>query len=382
MNRIDEINRERILWCCAERGVTADQLAHDVGISAATMAKFLADECGLTYPQLKRIADYFGRGVLFFAEDGPVDANAAHTVQYRTLTGQKPDLSFRVRKLIESVERQRELYLALRDELQPGDFPVFRMPTVPNRDPSAAAVAARVWLGLQGVNTFESYRAAVQRKGILVFRSNGYAGAWQIPRESPILGFSLWDDRCPVIFVRKTVWETQQTFTLMHELGHLLLHRQSSIDDDADMHARQGHEAEANAFAGALLVPDDVLRGVRDQDRPQQPENFDQWLVGPRRALGVSTEVILRRLLDAGRLPQDLYVAYRAYVARLPAPEDEGGNRAFRHREPKHIFGDVFVRTVLHALQAQRITLTKASSYLDGIKLSDIRQLEQHLAAA
>ena len=150
----------------------------------------------------------------------------------------------------------------------------------------------------------------------------------------------------------------------MHELGHLILHRASSIDDDADMHSHVGQEREANAFAGHLLVPDAMLAQVRDDERPAAVEHFDTWLSTYRQRWGVSGEVILRRLLDTGRLSQERYAAYRAHVRGLVvADEDSGGNRAYRHREPKHIFGDMFVKTVLSAFGSRRITATKACSY-------------------
>ena len=380
MERIESINRQRIQWCCAERGVTPEDLAREVGISPITFAKFLDEEVGLTFLQLRKIAEYFGRGVLFFLDEGPAETERVHTVQYRTLAGIKPGMSYQVKKLIERVERQRELYLALRDDLSPDDYPTFVPPRVFATDLPRTAVDIRRWLGLGQQNTFEAYRAAVQAKGILVFRTNGYAGQWQIPKESPILGFALYDARCPVIVVRKSQWETQQTFTLMHELGHLLLHHESSIDDEADMQSRLGHERQANSFAGNLLVPDEVLNSLRDDERPANVMNYDEWLKPLCKMLGVSTEVILRRLLEAGRIEQDEYAAYRAYVASLPVRDEEGGNRMYRFREPKHIFGETYVRTVLDALSARRITTTKASSYLDGIKLSDIHQLERHIA--
>ena len=380
MERLESINRQRILWCCAERGVAPEELAREVGISPNTLAKFLDEGAGLTFVQLRKIAEYFGRGVLFFLEQEPAEAERVHTVQYRTLAGIKPGLSYEVKKLIERVERQRELYLALRDDLNDDDYPVFSPPDVDLTELSRTTAHIRRWLGLGQQNTFEAYRAAVQAKGILVFRTNGYAGQWQIPKESPILGFALYDARCPVIVVRKSQWETQQTFTLMHELGHLILHRESSIDDDADMQSRLGNERQANAFAGRLLVPEEALSGLRDDELPADVSNYDEWLKPLRRTLGVSTEVILRRLLEAGRITQDNYGAYRAYVAALPARDEEGGNRMYRFREPKHIFGETYVRTVLDALSARRITTTKASSYLDGIKLSDIHQLERHIA--
>lgn len=382
MDRIESINRDRISWCARERGLSIDEVAREAGVPAKALALLMDDGTGLTFAQLRKLADYFGRGVLFFLDQGPVDEDRVHTVQYRTLTGQKPELSNAVRKLIERVERQRELYLSLREDLHTEDYPVFEPINVRADQPAAAAAAVRAWLRLAHANTFDAYRAAVEAKGILVFRSNGYAGRWQIAKESSILGFSLYSDTCPVIVVKKVRTETQQTFTLMHELGHLMLHRASSIDDDADMHSHVGQERDANAFAGHLLVPDAQLATIRDDERPAAVEHFDAWLAQYRQRWGVSGEVILRRLLDAGRLTQERYTAYRTYVRGLPFDdEDEAtGSRLYRHREPKHIFGDTFVRTVLGAFNARRITATKACSYLDGLKLSDLRTLEQHIA--
>ena len=340
----------------------------------------MEDGTGLTFGQLRKLADYFGRGALFFLDEGAVDEEHAHTVQYRTLANQKPELSPAIRKLIERVERQRELYVALREDIHTEDYPVFRPIDLRNEQPGAAAAMVRRWLGLGQENTFDAPRRD---------RSEGHLGLPQQwlrrsladTEESPILGFSLYSDVCPVIVVKKLRWEAKQTFTLMHELGHLMLHRASSIDDDADMHSHVGNEREANAFAAHLLVPDAWLAQVPDNLRPAAVESFDAWLAPYREQWGVSGEVILRRLLDVGRLPQQLYTAYRNHFHNFPFDDDEtGGNRAYRYREPMHIFGDAFVRVVLNALSARRITETKASSYLDGLKLSDLHNLERHVA--
>jgi Zn-dependent peptidase ImmA (M78 family) len=215
---------------------------------------------------------------------------------------------------------------------------------------------------------------------VLVFRSNGYNGKWQIPKEDPILGFTLYDATCPVIVIKKQPWETRQSFTLMHELGHLLLHKASSIDDEEDLESHRGREREANAFSGYLLVPDHFLARINDAERPNEVSQYDDWLEAPRRGWGVSGEMILRRLLDVGRLPQRHYTAYRKWQGELVIPQREGGTRLYRHREPKHVFGDPFVRTVLDALHARHVTLAKASSYLDSLKIKDLHQLERHYA--
>lgn len=381
MERIQSINPDRLAWCCADRGVTLEACAAEVGIAAANLEKVMAGEPGLTFNQLRKLAEFFGRGVLFFLEPGPVDEAQVHTPQFRTLANQKPELSARIKALIERVERQRAIFLSLREELDDADLPRFAPPDLARLDIPAAARVVRQWLGLADTNDFESYRRAVEAKGLLVFQSNGYTGKWQIAKESPILGFSLYDPECPVIVVKKQSAESRQSFTLMHELGHLLLHKTSSIDDERDMHSHEGMERDANAFAGHLLVPDAFLKSIRDSERPAEAAGFDDWLAEQRKAWGVSGEVILLRLMGAGRLLRRDYAAYRAWRDQpLAVKEEDRGNRKWRHREPMHVFGDTFVRTVLDSLSARNITLAKASSYLDNLKIKDVHQLEQFYA--
>ncbi|MDP2828921.1 MAG: XRE family transcriptional regulator [Sulfuricellaceae bacterium] len=380
MERIQSINPERIAWCCADLGITPGELAAETGVSASTLEHVMAREDGMTFNQLRKIADHFGRGVLFFLEEGPVDEAQVHSPQFRTLANQKPELSAKLKALIERVEKQREVYLSLREDLDDADRPRFSPPDLPRQDLREAARIARLWLGLNDQNSFDTYREALESRGVLVFRSNGYNGKWQIAKQNPILGFSLYDLACPVIVVKKQDWDTRQSFTLMHELGHLLLHKTSSIDDERDLQSHRGHEREANAFAGYLLVPDAFLVGILDAERPDEVSQYDYWLERQRKAWGVSGEMILRRLLDAGRLPQSQYEAYRQWTAQSVVVQSEGGNREWRHREPRHIFGDTFVRTVLDALYARHITLAKASGYLDNLKIKDLHQLERYYA--
>ncbi len=378
--RIQSIKPERILWCCVDHGMTPGDLALEPGISPATIEKVLSGEVGLTFNQLKKMAGYFGRGMLFFLEEGPVNETQVHTPQFRTLANQKPELSARIKALIERVEKQRDVYLSLLEDLEDTNRPRFSPPDLSRKKPGEAAHIVRQWLGSGERNNFDTYREAVEAQGVLVFRSNGYNGKWQIAKESPIFGFTLYDAHCPVIVVKKQSWESRQTFTLMHELGHLLLHKASSIDDEQDFESRQGREREANAFAGHLLVPDDFLASIRDEERPDDVSRYDEWLSLPRKDWGVSTEMILRRLMDAGRLPQTQYTGYRHWREELIVTSTERGSREYRHREPKHIFGNTFVRTVLDALNARQITLTKASRYLDSIKIKDLHKLERHYA--
>lgn len=379
MERIQSINPHRLMWCCDSHGITPQELANQLGIASSRLEAVMSGDDGLTFNQLQQIADFFGRGVLFFLEEGPVDDTQVHTLQFRTLANQKPTLSPKLRALIQRAEKQREIYLSLREELDDADWVHFAPPNLPKANLHGAAQLVRQWLGLAPENSFETYRTAVEAKGILVFQSNGYHGKWQIAKDDPILGFTLYDANCPVIVIKKQSSKARQTFTLMHELGHLLLHRASAIDDEQDIYnPHTAWEQEANAFAGQLLVPDSFLATIADTDRPDEVAQYDEWLAQPRRAWGVSSEVILRRMLDVGRLPQDKYHAYRQWWRQSYTAPEGRGSRQHRYREPKHIFGDTFVRTVLDALNAQHITLAKASSYLDNLKINDLHKLERY----
>lgn len=379
MDRIQRINPKRIHWCCEDRGISIEELPDETGIAATTLEKTLKGEPALTFNQLRKLAAYFNRGLLFFLDAAPVDEKILRSQQFRTIANERPDLSPSIKSLIERVELHRDTYLALCEELEEQDSSRYQAPTIP-KNPRDAATFAREWLQLNGHNSFASYRAAVELRGILVIRSMGYQGAWRIPPESQIIGFSLYHPACPVIVVRKQPLESRQVFTLMHELGHILMHQASQIDEEEDLYSREGRESQANSFAGNILVPDEVLKQIDDHSRPRIVSDYPGWLQGYTKQLGISTEVILRRLLDAGRLGQSEYDAYRAWRADQPSPVQAGGTRQYRYREPLKIFGPRFVSTVLDALHARLITMNKASLYLDNLKVKDIHALEEYLA--
>ncbi|MBT2767821.1 ImmA/IrrE family metallo-endopeptidase [Stenotrophomonas sp. ISL-67] len=382
VERIANINWHRIQWCCAERHITTEELAAAIDVSHSLFAALERGEAALTYNQLRRMASYFGRGVLFFLEHGPVNPEKVFTNGFRTLANQKVDMESALKRIIERAEWQREAYLSLRADIGDDAVEDFDPPTLTGMGPQRAVAGVRDWLGLDGVSTFEGYRQAIERKGILVFRTNGYQGKWQVPKSSSVLGLAIYHEAFPLIVVRKARFESRQTFTLIHELAHILLHKDSVIDEDADLSERQseGREREANQFAAQLLVPDALAANINVREMPTEASEFDAWLAPWRKVTGASSEVHLLRLLALGRISRDAYDDYKAWQSGQSLDESDGGTRMYRYREPKHIFGDGYVRTVLTALNQKRISLTRASRFLDGLKLNDLHKLESYCA--
>lgn len=377
MPKIESVNPDRIKWCCVDRGITIAELARAVGLAPAKLEAVVNREGSLSLGNLEHIAEFFGRGVLFFLDPDPVESRLVHTPQFRTLANQKATLTPKVLAIIERVERQREVFIGLREEL---GYAVDDFVAPETEEGKSYAQAVRAWLNVGDHNNFSSFREAIEARGILVFRTNGYAGEWQIDKGSPICGFSIRRTKLPVIVVRKEAFEPRQTFTLLHELGHLLLHKRSVVDDSSDLESETGVEREANAFAGAVLVPPRLLKQIDDKARPAEPREYRKWLGWYSRQWGASVEVILRRLLDADRLPESAYKGYRQWAEEQEPLEEKGGTRQYRHREPTHLFGQGYVRTVLDAMNARQITLAKATTYLDNIKLKDVHRLESFVA--
>lgn len=381
--KVEGINPERIRWCCDDHRITPEGLSKATKIGLATLDKAMNGVPSLTFNQLQTLAEYFGRGILFFFEQAPVVPERVHSPQFRTLANRSPDISHKLRRLIKHAELHREIYLALTEDAE-DDRPRFAPPVnLPTNAPKACSEIVRDWLALGDENDFDRYRAAVQSKGILVFKSSPYAGPWQIEKDSEVSGFSLYYDDAPVIVVRKERSPERQAFTLMHELGHLLLHRDSFLDDDTDiLQNHTGREGAANRFAGHLLVPDTFLDRINDRDRPSDVTAYDEWLEPFKKAWGVSGQAILIRLQEAGRIKSPSVRDYFAFKKRgsqenATRNDTEEGMR-WRHREPLHIFGMPYVRAVLSAFDAERIPLSKASRFLDNVSIKDVHKLENH----
>lgn len=356
--------------------MTLEMLCMVTGISLATLERLMRGEKGITLNQLGVIARYFNRGLLFFLEADAVNEQLVYSTQFRTLTNQKTDLSPRIRALIERAEEKRAIYISLLEDLGEEVDTKWEVPDLNMDRVKESAARVREWLGLDDKGTFALFRERLQEKGILVFVSNSYRGDWHIEKEEPVAGFSLYYPSYPVIFIKKQGSEARQAFTLMHELGHLMLHRESYIDDEENFYSYRQKEKAANEFAGNMLVPNEFLAGIDMNRFPlNRADHYHVFLRDHSKKWGVSTEVILRRLLDEGIIQKRHYQDYKEWQKSLPEKKGPSSGSRYRYKEPVRMFGVPYVETVFNALNARNISLAKASSYLDGLKIADIHKL-------
>lgn len=76
MERVQGVNFARIEWCCQKAGIAVDTLLAELGIPTAAIERARTGEPSLTFVELKKVAEHFGRGALFFLEAAPIELAA------------------------------------------------------------------------------------------------------------------------------------------------------------------------------------------------------------------------------------------------------------------------------------------------------------------
>jgi len=273
------------------------------------------------------------------------------------------------------------------------------VPTIPpvqveiNADPERTGAEIRTLLGVtpEAQRTwrnprasYNAWRSFIERAGVLVFQVTGV-------RPAEMLGFSLGDRPLPVIGVNRKLAPNGRTFTLLHEFVHVLLEASGICDIDESVRRppeEQRPEVFCNAVAAAALVPRDGLLTHRTvMASPARARDWSEAELGViGRDFGVSNEVVLRRLLTAGRTTQAFYAERRAAWGHLfDAPEPTGEpDQEFRRNMPQEVISDLgrpFTRLVVESYLNSYTSLSDVSRYL-GLRADKVAQVRELLAPA
>lgn len=341
-------------------------VADRLKVDATTVRSWESGEQQLSMSRLERLSDLYKRPLaVFFLPAAPQEFEVVQ--DFRRLPGAPAEPSTELTVELRKAGARREIALDLLTELGE-QVPRFKLRA--NATEAATAVAQRVrnTLGVTPEHQQEweneyaglrEWRAIVESKGVLVFQMKS------VP-VNETRGFSTFYERLPIIALNGRDAATARCFTLMHELGHLLLRSGAACD----MSGRNKVEVWCNAFAGELLVPASVLEThvaslAHHEDWP------DPLLRNLSRRFWVSPEVVLLRLLTLRRTTQRFYDEWRSRQQNLGS----SGGRADPPRQVISHAGGTFVQLVLSAYHARRITASTLSNYL-GVKLKHLPAIE------
>jgi Zn-dependent peptidase ImmA (M78 family)/DNA-binding XRE family transcriptional regulator len=374
------INPELLVWARLSAKMEMQDAASKIHVSPEKLKAWESGESAPTINQLRKVASVYRQSFAAFYLPTPPEVFEPPTHDYRRLPDERtkvvsPDLVFDVRLAVE----RREIFLELLGEMNeaPTEFTAAIQPTF---DPEVAASGMREILGVSVEQQrqwqdprvgFNSWREAFEASGVLVFQSSG------IPL-SEMRGYSFAVFPLPVVVVNWKDSYAGRTFSMFHELTHVMLRSSGLCDLETDSrHTTEDERTEVfcNHVAGAALVPKgEFLNEPLLRDR-RGPEWDDEVLRKLSTDYAVSREVILRRLLVLG-LTTDAYYREKRdeylqeYRLRLKSV-------GFLHpaTDALSAAGKAFTRLVLEAFHSGRITSSDVSDYM-GVRAKHFSKLE------
>lgn len=222
-------------------------------------------------------------------------------------------------------------------------------------------------------DALNAWKSAIETHGVLVFHFS------RVPIEEA-RAFSVAEDRFPVVAVNGGDKPRPRIFSLIHELGHVVLR----LGGISDLHERDPDspdtrvEVFCNRFAGALLVPADALLGdLRVRAATATSTWTDVDLADLGRHFWVSREVVLRRLLILRKTSDAFYRQKRAELQERQREEDQDEEGGFLAppRGAIRTVGQPFARIVLGAYNEDAITLSDVSELL-GVRVKHLPAIE------
>ncbi len=161
--------------------------------------------------------------------------------------------------------------------------------------------------------------------GVLV-ATNGVVGANTRRPLDPdeFRGFSLADDRAPLMFVNGADHKASQAFTLCHELAHLALGQTGLSDEDPGELRSERVERWCDDVASEILVPLARVERSRGEDAARGQAT------ALSRDLRVSPLVAMRRVAERSELSASTFRrCYQTMFEELPRPSAAGGGNFY-----------------------------------------------------
>ena len=208
------------------------------------------------------------------------------------------------------------------------------------------------------------WRDAVEALGVLVMQE----GPVEVDE---MRGFaSIEPASLPAILLNSKDDPRARAFTLLHELGHLVLSRRGE---------RVGPKTErwCDRFAGQVLMPTDWLR---DEFASSSGSTLDRVRVVAR-SFHVTPLAAAVRITHVGLVSDDEGGAAIGWIRARPkrSDEDDGPRGGDYYKNKVANFGPGYLGLVFSALDTQAITVPTATALLDGVKVKNLERLREEL---
>ena len=322
------------------QGETVAQLAeHGVSLTKAGLSKYERGGSTAKPTVLRGLSKIFGVESAYFFEERGVRIEWLAFRKAATLSKTSQE------KVKAAAESHVDAFVNLRKAMEPhrSADPVPHTKVALPEDTELAAMQLREHWKL-GMQPIESVTDAIEDGGGIVVEMDGENDLFD--------GLSGWaDNTTPVVVVSHSLTDDRRRFSLAHELGHLVMKIDSSIDEKTE-------ERWAHRFAAAFLVPAEVAR--RELGERRRHLDFHELEILKQKH-GLSMQAWIFRASDLGIIEQ-------SHARTLFA---EMGRRGWRRHEPVDFDGQEqpskFKQLTVRAMAEGILSETQAERLCPGI---------------
>ncbi len=372
-SRVENINIDILQQCREQMGLSLFEVEKRV----KTIAEIEDETQKPTFKQLDTLSElYKVPRWVFVSKQLPDKYQFDKAVpSFRQLAESNADIfsDSKVRGLTARVERFRDLMLELLDDM--GETIVsFKPPGLSNNTkPGDAAILIRKWLGLtEEKPDFGTWKKLLEDKGIFVFMTSKYID-WSHIDKILFRGLAIYHSTLPIIIINDSDAKKAQSFTLFHELGHLLK-KESSIDD-WEYHGRN-IEDWCDKLAGNVLMPLRLFKtSVSSIDNLKTVKSI-------ARDFRVSAYACLVRLRQLQIINKNTYENYEvqlkdeyAELQKKLKDRTRGPSRD-RPQEVLNQYGHIYTNVLFQAYHSREIGLHKLSKLFNLKKPSYVLEME------
>ena len=382
------INPLVLSWARELAGLTEEEAAKKAGTKSVDKVKeWESPESDIspTVRQARKLASAYGRSFLeFFLPEPPRIEDVNLVPDFRLYHTAADPTSLRLMKEIQRwAETQRDNAINLHQEISedPIAFPDALSATIEDNPEEISSIARRtLGFGRQDVEGLtgndrnkivDILRDMLESSGVLVLKNSNL-------KKIGVRGFSLTDHPLPtVVFGQES--PRAQAFTIIHELGHLVLNIPSIcgyIPRTGGRHDKRKVEEWCDNFSGSFLMPEsEIVSIIRKPEHPLH-EITDDKLRTIANTFCVSDHAALVRLVNLKIISADYY-----WNVKKPQFDEQvyrGGGRArfygtrFVGRQ-----GQMYTKLVLQAWGNGAITNHKAAEYMGIKRLSHLNDIKK-----
>lgn len=244
MTESEKINPKMLTLAREARGFSQADLAERSGVSRSNISKFEQDNLVMSSDLLNKIMSVLKfQDSLFYADTDilpPALYRRRDTVPAKTLM--QIDANINLYQM--NIAR---LLAAIKKDVP--EIPV--LPVSQTGSPEASAIQLReLWKLSQGA--IDNLTQVLEAHGIITVAMD--FGTERVDSRSILI-----DDKFPVIFYNKKLLGDRLRFTLAYELGHIIMHTRTTLNNFSDL------SKETNAFAAEFLMPKaDILNDLNE----------------------------------------------------------------------------------------------------------------------